>query len=70
LMKLFPANIRYSALSLSFNICFGIFGGIVPSLSIFLIEKTESTLMPGVYLMIAAMVTFYALSFFRESNDE
>lgn len=41
LVEMFPLKIRYSSMSLPFNIGFGIFGGLCPVISTYLIEKDK-----------------------------
>jgi MHS family proline/betaine transporter-like MFS transporter len=57
LIGLLPPNTRYTLFSFSFNVAYGIFGGIAPIVSIYLINTLSNTLAPVFYLMIAATIT-------------
>jgi MHS family proline/betaine transporter-like MFS transporter len=61
LSDLFPEQERYTALSFSYNLGFGIFGGTCVLINIVFIEKTQLTLFPGLYLALAAIVSITAL---------
>ncbi|MEM9243298.1 MAG: MFS transporter [Pseudomonadota bacterium] len=54
---LFPAYIRYTALSFSYNLGFGIFGGTAALIATFLIEQTGHVSAPGIYVAIAALIS-------------
>ncbi|MGW3494866.1 MFS transporter [Streptomyces sp. NPDC001020] len=49
-VELFPARTRYTGASISYNLAFTLFGGTAPLLSIFLIERTGSTIAPAWYV--------------------
>lgn len=57
----FARKTRYTALSFSYNLGFGIFGGSNALLMIFLIQKFEFIQIPGIYLSLAALVSTFAL---------
>lgn len=57
LSSLIPTKIRYTLFALSFNIGFGIFGGMTPFVGLFLTNTSGKILLPGVYLTIVALVT-------------
>ena len=57
LSKIIPNEVRYTILALSFNIGFGIFGGITPFLSLFLIKLCQNIMIPSAYLSFAALMT-------------
>lgn len=62
LSELFPANIRYSAFGLSFNVGNALFGGTAPYVATFLIVSTGNQFSPAFYLMFAAVIALIALS--------
>lgn len=68
LVKLLKPQTRCTILSFSFNISFGIFGGLVPFISFLLINKTGITFFPVFYLMLAAMVTFFSTFYLQRKN--
>ncbi|MBK2125931.1 MFS transporter [Fangia hongkongensis] len=65
LSHLFTINTRYSALSISYNLGFGIFGGSAALFSMYLIEKTAVIWSPGIYLSLAAIISLIALTIAR-----
>jgi MHS family proline/betaine transporter-like MFS transporter len=56
-----PADIRYSGVSISYNIGMAVFGGIAPLVLVFLTQKL-GVIAPAYYLMIMAGITFIAAS--------
>ncbi|UFH48695.1 glycine betaine/L-proline transporter ProP [Pseudomonas sp. KNUC1026] len=56
LPALFYTPIRYSALSIAFNISVSLFGGTTPLLTAWLVEKTGDPMVPAYYLMVAAVI--------------
>lgn len=59
----FPARIRYSGISLGYNIGLAIFGGTAPFIASSLIETTHNPIAPAYYLSFAAMITFLVVIF-------
>lgn len=55
LVELFPASIRYSGVALTFNIG-GIFGGLSPLITTYLIKVTGDVLAPSFYLIFSSLV--------------
>ena len=55
LPALFPTKIRYTGLSIGFNIAVALFGGTTPIIVALLISATGSLMMPAYYLMFAAL---------------
>lgn len=70
LAKSFPASIRYTGISLSYQLSSSIFGGTVPMIGIFLLRATGSIwsiiLMALVYV---ALTIFSVLALIRRSHD-
>lgn len=58
LAEIIPVSIRYSILAFSFNISFGIFGGITPYLNLLLIHVFDDRLFPGYYLTGCSFITW------------
>ena len=56
--EIFPTKIRYTALSIGYNIAVAIFGGFAPFIATWLIKVTGSNLAPAYYLIAAAVITF------------
>ncbi|HXH30622.1 MAG TPA: MFS transporter [Bacteriovoracaceae bacterium] len=58
LVELFPTNIRYTSMSLPYHIGNGVFGGMVPLIGTFLVDRTGDIL-SGLYFPIGvALMTF------------
>ena len=68
--EIFPTRIRYTALSIGYNVAVAIFGGFAPFIATWLIQLTGSTLAPAFYLMAAAIVTFVVVLRIKETAFE
>ncbi|WP_018528667.1 MULTISPECIES: MFS transporter [unclassified Streptomyces] len=67
LPALFPTEVRYSALAISFNVAGSIFGGTTPLVMEGLTSATGNSLMPAFYIMLAAVVGAVAVLFMKET---
>jgi MHS family proline/betaine transporter-like MFS transporter len=56
--EILPTRVRYTALSIGYNIAVAIFGGFAPFIATWLIGVTGSNLAPSFYLIAAATITF------------
>lgn len=65
--EIFPTRVRYTALSIGYNIAVAIFGGFAPFISTWLIQVTGNNLAPSYYLMAAAIITFLVILRIRET---
>src|SRR5262249_29725650 len=65
--EIFPTRVRYTALSIGYNIAVAIFGGFAPFIATFLVRETGSVYAPAVYVIIAAIVTGAILLKTRET---
>ncbi|MBY8855269.1 MFS transporter [Nocardia sp. CA2R105] len=63
----FPTRVRYTGLSLSFNIGTIVGGGLTPYLATYLIDRTGSLLTPGFLLIVAVVLALIALATVRDS---
>jgi MHS family proline/betaine transporter-like MFS transporter len=70
LVEMFPTNVRYSALGVSYNIAVAAFGGTAPFIATYLISRTGSNFAPGFYLIAAAVVTLIVVSTMKETYRE
>jgi MHS family proline/betaine transporter-like MFS transporter len=61
LCELFPTRVRFSGFAISFNSANALFGGTAPWISTWLIGATNNTMAPAWYLMLAAIVTLFAI---------
>ena len=66
----FPTRVRYTGLSLSFNIGTIVGGGLTPYLATYLIDRTGSLLTPGFLLIAAVVLALIALATIRDSSKE
>jgi len=55
LPAIFPTNVRYSALAISFNISV-LVAGITPTVAAWLVEESGNLYMPAFYLMVVAII--------------
>jgi MHS family proline/betaine transporter-like MFS transporter len=67
LPALFPTEVRYSALAISFNVAGSLFGGTTPLVMQGLISATGNNLMPALYIMLAAVVGAVAVLLITET---
>jgi len=65
--ELFPTRVRYTALSIGYNIAVAIFGGFAPFIATWLIKATGNPLAPAFYVIAAAVITFVILTRIRET---
>ena len=70
LVEMFPTNVRYSALGVSYNLAVAAFGGTAPFIATYLISRTGSNLAPGIYLIVAAVITLFFVSRMKETYRE
>ena len=61
LTEFFPASIRYSAVSLSYNFSYAYVGGTAPMYITWLINQTHSLLIPGFCITLTSLLTGVAL---------
>ncbi|APJ03526.1 MFS transporter [Silvanigrella aquatica] len=70
LAESFPAKIRYSGASLSYNLAFGVFGGFTPLIATTLIDQTGSKVSPAFYMILVAVVALiFSVSKDHVSHD-
>ena len=65
--ELFPTRVRYTALSIGYNIAVAIFGGFAPFIATWLIKVTGNPLAPAFYVIAAAVITLVILTRIRET---
>jgi MHS family proline/betaine transporter-like MFS transporter len=68
LSEMFPTNVRYTALSVSYGFAVAIFGGFAPYISTFLVRITGDVLAPSYYVMAAGIISGIAVLFVRERH--
>jgi MFS transporter, MHS family, proline/betaine transporter len=62
-----PLPVRCTAVSLGYNMCLGVIGGLTPLVATWLVERTGNDIAPAFLIMAAAVVTFVTLLGFRET---
>ncbi|WP_424216867.1 glycine betaine/L-proline transporter ProP (plasmid) [Streptomyces sp. BI20] len=67
LPALFPTAVRYSALSIAFNISVSLFGGTTPLVVQALIDSSGDDLMPAYYTMLAGLIGVVAVLLMKET---
>jgi MHS family proline/betaine transporter-like MFS transporter len=55
-----PAAVRCSAISIGYNLCVGVLGGVSPLVATWLMQRTGDDLAPGYFVMGAALVSLVA----------
>ena len=62
-----PARVRCTGVSVAYNLCLGLLGGMTPMVAMYLIERTEDDLAPAYFLMAAAAITAVAVLGLKET---
>jgi len=57
LVELFPVRIRYTSMSLPYHIGNGVFGGLVPVVGLWMVDRTGHPLAGLAYPMLVASIT-------------
>jgi MHS family proline/betaine transporter-like MFS transporter len=70
LSEMFPTNVRYTALSVSYGFAVAIFGGFAPYIATSLVHWTGDPLAPSYYVMAAALASGVAVLFVKERVHE
>ena len=70
LASLFPARLRSTGVSLTYNFAAVVFGGFAPAVLTFLTESTHNTMAPAFYVVAAATVSLIALAFVPRGSAE
>ncbi|MBV9783737.1 MAG: MFS transporter [Acidisphaera sp.] len=65
--ELFPTRVRYSGLSVGYNLAVLVFGGFAPFIATWLISATGSTLSPTFYVIVCAILTLIFVLRMRET---
>jgi MHS family proline/betaine transporter-like MFS transporter len=67
LVELFPTSVRYTGLSLSYNISAAAFGGTAPFMLQKIIEYSGSTITPALYIMTFVLITLITTMDFNDN---
>ncbi len=68
--ELFPTRVRYTALSVGYNIPVAIFGGFAPFIATWLIQSTGNPLSPAFYVIAASLATLVTMAWVKETAFE
>lgn len=63
--EIFPVDVRFSGVALSYNLGFAIFGGLTPLISSVIIHQTHLYWTPAIILIIASLFAFITLLFVK-----
>lgn len=64
-----PKPIRCTAISLGYNLTVGVIGGLTPLFATWLVSRTGNILSPAYLSMLAASMSFIALVFFKQDQQ-
>jgi MFS transporter, MHS family, proline/betaine transporter len=67
LVEAAPPQVRCTAVSLGYNICLGVIGGLTPLVATWLVERTGDEIAPAFLVMASAVVTLVTIVRFRET---
>jgi MHS family proline/betaine transporter-like MFS transporter len=65
-----PAHIRTTSVALGFNLSLGIVGGLTPLTATWLVNQTHSAVAPAFMIIAAALISFVALLFMKETYKQ
>lgn len=66
LCEMFPTSVRYTSLSVGYNIAVMIFGGFAPFIATFLVRVTGQPIAPTYYVIAAALVSTVVIARLRD----
>jgi len=67
LVEAAPPHVRCTAVSLGYNISFGVIGGLTPLVAAWLVERTGDEIAPAFLIMASVAITTVTLTRFRET---
>ncbi|MCF8532376.1 MAG: MFS transporter [Reyranella sp.] len=62
-----PLAVRCTAIALGYNVTLGVIGGLSPLVATWLVSRTENDYSPAFMIMVAAAISFLAVTRFKES---
>lgn len=68
--ELFPTQIRYSGIAVSYNLGFAVFGGLTPFISLSLIYYTGWVTIPALYLILVSLLGFISLLLLAPKHNQ
>lgn len=69
LPALFPVNVRYTGMAISYNIGVALFAGTAPMLNAWLINLTGNQFIPAFYLIMAAIIGIFSVYSYKDSSE-
>jgi len=70
LVEIFPTRVRYTGMSLSYNICAALFGGTAPMVCEWLMSKTGNSYSIVYYVMTCAAISLVSLYFYKDRHEQ
>lgn len=61
----FPTHVRYTGVSVGYNLSMAIFGGLTPLIAIYLTQRFSTNMAPAYYLMLCSFITLLGLWLFH-----
>jgi MFS transporter, MHS family, proline/betaine transporter len=61
------AAVRCTAIALGYNVTLGVIGGLSPLVATWLVSRTENDYSPAFMIMVAAAISFLAVTRFKET---
>lgn len=68
--EMFTTNVRYTALSIGYNLITATFGGMAPFIATYLVATTKNNLSPSYYVIGAAAISFFTILTLPETYDK
>jgi len=63
-----PVAVRCTAIALGYNVTLGVVGGLSPLAATWLVNRTGNDYAPAFMIMIAAVLSFFAVLKFKETH--
>lgn len=68
--EMFATNVRYTTLSIGYNLVTATFGGMAPFIATYLVATTKNNLSPSYYVIGAAVISFFTILTLPETYDK
>lgn len=69
LVEMFPVDVRFTGMSLPYNLANALFGGTAPLVATQLITLTDNLLMPAIYLVVLSVISYFGLRQFWKNKN-
>jgi len=69
-VELFPTAVRYTGMSISYNICAALFGGTAPMVCAWAFEKTQMKTVAAFYIILCGVLSFIAFIGYHDRYKE